>query len=193
DAPHLYAVGEPLMLKLKAPNNRLHSGSGTPPRVFRVSIDPDRPAPLRKVEGYLSRGGKLPGGFAWYLLLGEAATKQEIDSGAWAVRLPSDFDYLNDGDVVRVGAYRFFFNAMRGTTRSCSPSGVTTIALCVPSHRETLRMGGSWTTLWLLFPSLAARRPKFCLLVESLPYWTEGLWTWSGNPSRFCRRQACTY
>lgn len=91
------------MLKLRAPENIVLPGAGVPPRVFRLSTDPDRPAPLRKSEGYIYRSGSLPPGFAWYLLMGEPAESASPAEGAWGLRLPSAFDYLGDGDVVRVG------------------------------------------------------------------------------------------
>lgn len=77
-------------------------GSGPPPRIFRLSTDPNRPAPLRKSEGYVSRHGETPSGFACYVRTGESQEKPSQDCNAWAVSLPPAFSYLEDGDVFRV-------------------------------------------------------------------------------------------
>lgn len=77
------------------------------PRVVRLCTDTQRPQPLRRAEAYLSRGGDLPEGFAWYLMLGEPHESDAARPGAGAVMwLPSTFDYLDDGDVVRLDAAR---------------------------------------------------------------------------------------
>lgn len=92
------------MLTLRGKENRVQAGTAPPQRIFRLSTDPNRPAPLRKQEGFISRHGELPAGFAWYLLVGDAVGEREVGGDAWVVHLPPAFDYLGDGDVVRVGS-----------------------------------------------------------------------------------------
>lgn len=77
-------------------------GDGSsPPRIFRLSSDPNRPAPLRKLEGFISRDGSAPPeGFAWYVHLNNQG-KIVSPAGSAAISLPESFDYLADGDVVR--------------------------------------------------------------------------------------------
>ncbi len=76
-----------------------------PRRVVRVSTDPARPEPLRNKEAFLSRAATLPGGFAWYVVVGELCSSDvKVPVGAAAIFLPADFNYLGDGDVVRLSA-----------------------------------------------------------------------------------------
>jgi His-Xaa-Ser system radical SAM maturase HxsC len=53
------------------------------------------------MEGYLSRHGERPFGFACYVQPGKALTCGPSDN-AWAVSLPASFSYLDEGDVLRV-------------------------------------------------------------------------------------------
>ena len=68
--------------------------------VARVSTDADRPEDLRKGEVFLWHGGELPEGYRAYVCIGDAQP-----SGAdqeRLIQLPNEFDYLADGDVVRL-------------------------------------------------------------------------------------------
>ncbi len=77
------------------------------PRIVRLCTDAQRPMPIRKGEAYLSRGGSLPEGFAWYLMLGEPHESEVTLPGKGATMwLPSAFDYLGDGDVIRLDPAR---------------------------------------------------------------------------------------
>ena len=73
------------------------------PRVVRLSADPARPTALRKREGYICRDGVMPNGFAWQVLIGDGLDKSSLSvpDGSAVVCLPSSFDHLTDGDVVR--------------------------------------------------------------------------------------------
>ncbi len=75
-------------------------------QIFRVSDDPARPLALRRSEGFIVRdaGRAIPSGFAWYLYLAldETDVGRKQPSGAGAVFLPETFNYLGDGDVVRL-------------------------------------------------------------------------------------------
>ena len=77
------------------------------PRIVRLCTDAQRPMPLRKGEAYLSRGGSLPEGFAWYLMLGDPRGSQVTRPGKSAIMwLPTAFGYLDDGDVIRLDPAR---------------------------------------------------------------------------------------
>ncbi len=75
-----------------------------PPPIVRLTDNPHRPEPLRKSEGYIARGGNLPPGFPWYVVVGSAISPAatDIPSGASAVFLPSEFNHLGAGDLVRI-------------------------------------------------------------------------------------------
>lgn len=69
--------------------------------IIRISTDLHRPAPLRAREGFLVRGGDVPAGFRWYMLLPGASVPEHL-AGQPQVLLPEAFEYLGDGDVVRL-------------------------------------------------------------------------------------------
>ncbi|MGB8278058.1 MAG: His-Xaa-Ser system radical SAM maturase HxsC [Methylovirgula sp.] len=50
----------------------------------------------------------MPDGFAWYLLVGQKSdpTQLPVPPSSAVLCLPASFDYLGDGDVVRIGAER---------------------------------------------------------------------------------------
>lgn len=75
---------------------------------MRLSADPARPAALRKREGYICRDGVMQNGFAWQVLIGDGCDTSGLKApaGSALVCLPSSFDHLTDGDVVRIGAER---------------------------------------------------------------------------------------
>jgi His-Xaa-Ser system radical SAM maturase HxsC len=92
------------MLTRSARSNKVIRGAtSAPPRIVRLSTNAQRPDPLRKSEAFLSRSGELPEGFAWYVVLGgERPTEATVPANSAAIVLPSAFDYLGDGDVVRL-------------------------------------------------------------------------------------------
>lgn len=67
-------------------------------RAVRVSADPHRPAALRSREAFLVTGDCPPEGFGWYIFVNRPVGAV----GAPTIELPSDFDYLADGDVLRL-------------------------------------------------------------------------------------------
>lgn len=73
------------------------------PRVFRLSSDKDRPKPLRKSEGYISRNGEVAEGFAWHVFVASSTQRDSLPTGISTLTLPSNFDYIDDGDIIRVG------------------------------------------------------------------------------------------
>jgi len=79
--------------------------ASTPPRIFKLTSDPNRPTPLRKTEGFISRNGQMPEGFAWYAVIG-STPNMTVAPTASAVFLPEAFNYLDTGDVVRVAVDR---------------------------------------------------------------------------------------
>jgi len=82
--------------------------NATAPRILRLSGDADRPMPLRKREGYISRRGEMPAGFAWYLLIGQSGEPDgpAVAAESAAIFLPEEFAHLGDGDVVRIAEGR---------------------------------------------------------------------------------------
>jgi His-Xaa-Ser system radical SAM maturase HxsC len=87
------------MTTLRGNHLRVTQGPGEPPRIFRLSTDLDSPVLLRSLEGYLSRQGETPPGFACYVMTGEPA---KAGGDAWSISLPQTFSYLEGGDVLRV-------------------------------------------------------------------------------------------
>lgn len=67
-------------------------------RAVRVSTDQHRPMALRSREAFLVGGNTVPDGFGWYIFVNRPADK----AGAPTIELPSDFDYLADGDILRL-------------------------------------------------------------------------------------------
>ena len=67
-------------------------------RVVRVSDDLHRPMALRSREAFLVTDDRIPDGFGWYLYVNRPAGVV----GAPTIELSSDFDYLADGDVLRL-------------------------------------------------------------------------------------------
>jgi His-Xaa-Ser system radical SAM maturase HxsC len=67
-------------------------------RIVRLSADPYRPMALRSREAFLVTGDLIPDGFGWYIFVNCPA---KAIVGA-TIELPSEFDYLADGDVLRL-------------------------------------------------------------------------------------------
>jgi His-Xaa-Ser system radical SAM maturase HxsC len=67
-------------------------------RIVRVSSDPHRPVALRSREAFLVKGECPPEGFGWYIFVNRPVGS--VDSPT--IELPADFDYLADGDVLRL-------------------------------------------------------------------------------------------
>lgn len=69
--------------------------------VIRVSAALNRPLPLRSTEAFLFEGGVPPEGYRWYIV----SEKTEIPHSIAArpsIIVPEEFEYLADGDVVRI-------------------------------------------------------------------------------------------
>jgi len=74
-----------------------------PRTVVRVTGQPDRPRALRGREAYLSAHGDAPDGFGMYIALSKnAGALRDPSFTARTVILPDEFDYLGDGDVIRL-------------------------------------------------------------------------------------------
>lgn len=67
-------------------------------RVIRVSADPHRPTALRLREAFLVTSDIIPDGFGWYIFVNRPVG---LVNGP-TIELPSAFDYLADGDVLRL-------------------------------------------------------------------------------------------
>ncbi|MGS1018105.1 His-Xaa-Ser system radical SAM maturase HxsC [Allosphingosinicella humi] len=79
----------------------VYAPEGVTRAIVRVSTDQRRPLPLRRREAFLVKCGDVPPGFAWYLLA-PGATLPAALSGFPEVWLPEEFDYIADGDVLRL-------------------------------------------------------------------------------------------
>ena len=76
-------------------------GDGQGRRVIRLSDNPNRPNGLRASEGFLIKGDALPEGFGWYIYIDGIAVP-DVGNLGHTVRLPSEFSYLSDGDILRL-------------------------------------------------------------------------------------------
>jgi His-Xaa-Ser system radical SAM maturase HxsC len=85
-------------------------------RIMRLSTNLERPAPLRRSEGFVIVDAEnIAPGFAWYIsCAGEALKGAALD--APLVELPAEFGYLGDGDVISVepksGTVRVLFRRL---------------------------------------------------------------------------------
>jgi His-Xaa-Ser system radical SAM maturase HxsC len=71
--------------------------------VVRVSDQKNRPRPLRAREAFLVADGDVPDGFDVYLALArDAAALAWLPAAAKLMVLPDVFDYLADGDILRL-------------------------------------------------------------------------------------------
>lgn len=71
------------------------------PALLRLSTNRERPAALRKSEGFVHSEGAIPAGFGWYLIKSPDALAL-APPGAPTALLSTEFDHLSDGDVVRL-------------------------------------------------------------------------------------------
>lgn len=87
-------------------------------QTVRVSTDVSRPQALRSREAFVVGLTAPPSGFGWYIISAEA-TADALDATAAVVTLPADFDYLADGDVIRLApddhAVRVLYRRSSGT------------------------------------------------------------------------------
>lgn len=97
-------MGQPKMLELAGRAVELRSiPTDTPRFVVRVSQQPERPRALRAREAFLASAAPLPEGFGLYLAIKAcAAALETLPAGTRAIILSEGFDYLADGDVMRV-------------------------------------------------------------------------------------------
>lgn len=108
------------MLKLGGKVTLIHStGLSERPSLLSVTSNASLPLVLRVQKAFLARQAPVPTGFAHYLLLGKLQTQSNvIPEGTSYTVLPEDFDYLSDGDVVRLDRER---NSIRVLFRAASP------------------------------------------------------------------------
>jgi His-Xaa-Ser system radical SAM maturase HxsC len=107
-------MGESLMLKL---HGRLPvlSASGTEPYLITVTRNTALPAVLRNRHAILATDSKLPEGFR-AVLTGEPAA--QYPSGSDVFQLGAEYEYLSEGDIVRLDPVRGYF---RSEFRRASP------------------------------------------------------------------------
>jgi His-Xaa-Ser system radical SAM maturase HxsC len=97
-------MGELTMLTLSSRGVESRNLSDSPDRmVMRVSDQGDRPRALRAREAFLATEGNLPEGFGVYVALAkDAAALSSLPSQTKTMVLPDEFNYLADGDVLRL-------------------------------------------------------------------------------------------
>jgi len=97
-------MGELAMLILSSRCVESRNLSDIPDRmVMRVSDQRDRPRSLRAREAFLTTEGNLPEGFGVYVALAkDAAALSSLSSQTKTMILPDVFNYLADGDVLRL-------------------------------------------------------------------------------------------
>jgi hypothetical protein len=90
-----------------------------PGPIVRVTTDSNRPNPLRAQEAYLAKSKPLPPGFDIYVTFStNAGVLDELPDGEKIVILPDEFNYLADGDIIRLEPKR---QAIRVVYRRSSP------------------------------------------------------------------------
>jgi His-Xaa-Ser system radical SAM maturase HxsC len=92
------------MLKL-ASNDTFMSGFApfSEPEIFRLSTDANRPRALREKEFFLSNDGHKEGGFRGTVFFGSPKDDSySLKAGSPIIVLSDDFNYLDDGDILRV-------------------------------------------------------------------------------------------
>lgn len=74
-----------------------------PTSIVRVTTVLDRPSPLRKREAFLATDDTPPDGFDFYMALRlNADVLKQLPSETKTVILPNDYEYLSDGDIIRL-------------------------------------------------------------------------------------------
>jgi His-Xaa-Ser system radical SAM maturase HxsC len=69
--------------------------------VLRVTSKPGRPMALRSKEAFAYRSGEVPPGYKWYIVYDNQDFPSEL-LGKPTIRLSNDFEYIDDGDVIRL-------------------------------------------------------------------------------------------
>lgn len=89
------------VLKLGGANVRMRGFGEAVPFVVRLSENLHLPEALAKNEAFIVRDGRIPGGFDTYITMRDDLYAA-IPDDSKAVLLTSDYDYLADGDVLRI-------------------------------------------------------------------------------------------
>jgi His-Xaa-Ser system radical SAM maturase HxsC len=77
--------------------------SDIPGPIVRVTTESNRPLPLRAQEAYLAKSDSLPAGFDIYIAFSaNAQMLGNLPDGEKIVILPDEYDYLADGDIIRL-------------------------------------------------------------------------------------------
>lgn len=69
--------------------------------VVRICTNSEIPRPLRSTQAFIVQRGKVPEGFGWYIIKDGETIAPELEALPTIV-LPTDFEYLGEGDVVRI-------------------------------------------------------------------------------------------
>ncbi len=91
------------MLKLGGKVIEIKSSGNIPSQLFSVSTNALLPTVLKSKKAYLVCQGMIPDGFAHYLIMDSRKDLQsKLPYNSDHTILPDDFDYLGDGDVIRL-------------------------------------------------------------------------------------------
>jgi|CXWL01.1.fsa_nt_gi His-Xaa-Ser system radical SAM maturase HxsC len=74
--------------------------------VIRLSNDPARPLALKRREAFLLGLEPAPAGFAVYVAIDGRGDVRCAPNGGPTAQLPTEFNYLDDGDVIRLEQHR---------------------------------------------------------------------------------------
>jgi His-Xaa-Ser system radical SAM maturase HxsC len=107
------------MIALSASSVEFNAPAADAPRSTILLTDNfHRPMALRAREGFLVRDDDIPEGFSWYVLPSGLSHLAQRLANQRTISLPSELDYLGDGDVIRVNPER---KAIRVLFRKSSP------------------------------------------------------------------------
>lgn len=88
-------------------------GEARDPFISLLSGSAQLPTALRSTRAYLARESPIPEGFALYVLLDrDRGLVDELPPGGEAVILPDEYNYLAEGDIVRVVPNRHSIRAL---------------------------------------------------------------------------------
>lgn len=95
------------MINLSSQRAHYINFTSTDVDIFRVSTNKKRPTPLRNKELYVSHNGETPEGFMGYVRFSQHHKMSgQRTSNHREIFLPTEFDYLDDGDIIRVDPLR---------------------------------------------------------------------------------------
>lgn len=163
------------MLKLNGKIERV-SGSSLGPMLLTITRNPALPLKLRETHAFLSETGETPAGFGTILLrMGGSSQSSEVLN---VYRLPADFDYVSEGDIVRINPSK---SSMHTLYRRSSRHNTILLTeqcnnYCLMCSQPPKRINDSW----LLDEAFK--------LIEMMPVETEVIGFSGGEPTLYGHR-----